>query len=399
MRLAALRALLGPAGQELLQEIMASAPREANFLRHYQTLSRRHPPDLARLALEVAILRGEAAEKFPLAPRMYFTRQALEQATTFEVSSYHAARFASYDRVADLGCSLGGDTLAIAQVSPVIGVDIDPLRLVMAGANLAAAGLAGAAHFVCADLERPLPFASPPGSMALYFDPGRRSGGRRIFSVREYQPPLEAIREWLPRWPSLGVKVSPGVDLDELGEYECELEFVSLRGELKEALLWFGPLRTARRRATLLPGGYTLSAAGPWEAEPPANLAPPGAVLYEPDPAVLRAGLVRNLAEQLHAAQLDPDIAYLTSERLEPTPFARAWDIEAWFPFNLKRLRAYLRQRNVGRVTVKKRGSPLQPEALQRDLRLKGEQERVVILTQMRGQPIVLISNRMAQGG
>jgi hypothetical protein len=61
-------------------------------------------------------------------------------------------------------------------------------------------------------------------------------------------------------------------------------------------------------------------------------------------------------------------------------------------PFNLKKLRAYLRERNVGRVTVKKRGSPLTPEELIAKLKLPGGgEERIVVLTHVRNQPAVLI--------
>jgi len=106
---------------------------------------------------------------------------------------------------------------------------------------------------------------------------------------------------------------------------------------------------------------------------------------------VLRAGLVQHLGAQIGASQLDPDIAYLTADRAVETPFARYWPVEDWLPFSLKRLRAALRERNVGQVVVKKRGSPLQPEALIRDLRLKGDQSRVVFLTHLDGKPIVVI--------
>ncbi|MCK5428558.1 MAG: hypothetical protein KAI94_03755, partial [Anaerolineales bacterium] len=136
-----------------------------------------------------------------------------------------------------------------------------------------------------------------------------------------------------------------------------------------------------------LPGPDTLLPA----PEAPLSVSEPRAYLYEPDPAVLRARLVRTLAVELGASQLDPDIAYLTGDTLKPTPFARVWAVEDWFPFGLKRLRAYLRERGVGRVTVKKRGSPLQPEALIRDLRLKGEAEKVIFLSHLRGRPIVII--------
>jgi hypothetical protein len=156
---------------------------------------------------------------------------------------------------------------------------------------------------------------------------------------------------------------------------------------LKEAPLWFGSLKTTTRRATVLPGPHSLSA----ERQPALPLSEPRAYLYEPDPAVLRAGLVAALGAQLQAAQLDPDIAYLTAGELHPTPFARAWAVVDWFPFGLKRLRAYLREHGIGRVTVKKRGSPIQPEALIRDLRLSGEHERVVFLTHLHGRPVVVI--------
>ena len=91
-----------------------------------------------------------------------------------------------------------------------------------------------------------------------------------------------------------------------------------------------------------------------------------------------------------NAKQLDPEIAYLTADQKTETPFARSWQVEDWMPFQLKRLRTHLRERNVGRVTVKKRGSPLVPEELIQDLRLEGEEEKIVFLTQMKGKPIVI---------
>jgi hypothetical protein len=212
--------------------------------------------------------------------------------------------------------------------------------------------------------------------------------------VRQYQPPLSLVERWLPEYQALGVKVSPGVNLDEIQAYDAEIEFISWNGELKEAVLWFGPLQStppeARFRATLLPGEHTLIAGTPGEL--PERLSRPRAWVYEPDPAILRAGLVRHLGLMLDAYQLDSEIAYLTADSRIDTPFARVWQVEDWLPFQLKRLRAYLRERAVGRVTVKKRGSPLQPEALIRDLRLDGPEGRVLFLTQMRGKPIVVIA-------
>ncbi|MGD8634666.1 MAG: class I SAM-dependent methyltransferase [Anaerolineales bacterium] len=380
-----------------MSDAISLSPREFDFLQHFQTLSRSYPPALAKAALETAILRGEARAKFPFAERLYLTRPALEQATSYPVARYRAKRYAPFARIIDLGCSIGGDTLAFSAFCETIGIERDPLRLAMANANAGACASVGIlshrAVFLLADLEAPLPLAARPDT-ALFFDPARRKAGRRIYSVRQYQPPLSLVERWLPEYQALGVKVSPGVNLDEIQAYDAEIEFISWDGELKEAVLWFGPLQStppeARFRATLLPGEHTLIAGTPGEL--PERLSRPRAWVYEPDPAILRAGLVRHLGLMLDAYQLDSEIAYLTADSRIDTPFARVWQVEDWLPFQLKRLRAYLRERAVGRVTVKKRGSPLQPEALIRDLRLDGPEGRVLFLTQMRGKPIVVIA-------
>jgi SAM-dependent methyltransferase len=391
------QALLSPIGQSAIDEAAALQPREIDFLSHFNLLSRNLPPDLARAALEIAILRDEAAVKFPSAGRMYFTRPAFEQASSLAISTYRAERYRSFTRLADLGCSIGGDTLALAQIAPTVGVDLDALRLAMARANLHALGVDRQADFFQADLEDALPLRPDPG-VGLFFDPARRSASRRAFSVQDYHPPLRIVLNWLRHFPALGVKISPGVDLDEISHYDAEIEFISLRGELKEAVLWFGPLKSARRRAALLPGPNIMESQADYGAQTPLPrerrlpILEPQAYLYEPDPAILRAGLVEELGLQIDAAQLDADIAYLTTEKKVETPFARAWMIEAWFPFQLKRLRQELRARHIGRVTIKKRGSPLQPEELIRQLKLSGDEARVVFLTHLRGKPIVILA-------
>src|SRR5512147_1524835 len=150
---ASFRALLTPPGQEALRTAEALEPREKDFLSDFTQLSRTFPADLARVALETAILRREAAGKFPFAGQMYFTAEALEQASGYEISSYRAERFRPFQKIADLGCSIGGDSLALARIAPCLGIDLDPLRLEIAQANLNALGLGPAAAFIQADFS------------------------------------------------------------------------------------------------------------------------------------------------------------------------------------------------------------------------------------------------------
>jgi hypothetical protein len=384
MNLASLELLHTSAGEAALAEAMALAPDDASFLTCFGRLEKRYPPELARAALQTAILRQRARAKFTLADRMFFVREALEQASSEVVARHRARRFAGLDVVGDFCCGIGGDAIALADRGPIIAVDCDPLRLAMAGHNLHAYGLRERALLIEGDVLR----IDLPCLDGLFVDPDRRSAGRRHLSIDACRPALDALRARLPGDPPLAVKLAPGVSWAELARYNGEAEFVSLDGELKECVLWLGPLRGPARRATLLPGGDSLSADTPAPAPPPSL---PGTYLYEPDPAVLRAGLVSDLALRLDAAPLDPNIAYLTADRTIDTRFARCFVIEAAMPFHLRRLQEYLRQRGVGRVMVSRRGSPIEPDELIRKLKLTGSEVRTVVLTQVQGRPYALV--------
>ncbi|WP_370650072.1 SAM-dependent methyltransferase [Oscillochloris sp. ZM17-4] len=294
--------------------------------------------------------------------------------------------------MADLCCGIGGDALALAAAgATTTAVDRDELRLAMAAANAEALGLSDR----ISTLRRDLLAEGPPDAAAIFCDPGRRAGGRRRFHVDEYEPPLAHILSWRERTPALAVKLAPGVDVAELPA-DCELEFVSLDGDLKEAALWCGPLAQVARRATVLRTDvdgqvqpHTM--ATDQYASPSSFILHPSSFLYEPDPAVIRAGLVTDLAAQIGAAQIDAQIAYLTSTDLVATPLARAWPVIDWQPFGLKRLRASLRALDAGPVTVKKRGSPIDTDALARQLSGDGARPLVVTLTQHLGRPIMII--------
>jgi SAM-dependent methyltransferase len=180
---------------------------------------------------------------------MFFTAEALEQATGEVVARYRADRFGPFVSLADLCCGIGGDTIALSEFWIVTAVDADPLRLAMAEHNLGVYGLRGRAQFLMGDLLK-LPLV--PGE-AAFFDPDRRPDGKRQVSPRRYQPPPDLLRARFPAGFPLGMKMAPAIGWSDIINWDAEIEFISLGGELKECVAWFGPLRTCRRRSTLLP--------------------------------------------------------------------------------------------------------------------------------------------------
>lgn len=385
MDLPTLRVLLAPPGQTALAEAAALVPTDAGFLAAFEKLRKRHPPELAKAALETVLQREKARAKFALAERMVFTREALEQASGEPVSRYRAHRFRQYQSALDLCCGIGADALQLAAAGVrVEAVDADPLRLAMAAANATACGVTDRVRFHLGDvLTVPLPIAE-----AAFVDPSRRETERRVLDPERYQPPLGSVLARFPVGFPLAAKIAPGVAWSDLAKWDAEVEFVSVSGELKECVLWFGPLRTAARRATVLPATATLSAEDSPVEPPPSS---PAGYVFDPDPTVVRAGLVGRLAEQLGAVPVDHGIAFLTGPTAVASPFARNFAVEHAAPFHLGKLRDYLRQRQVGRATLMKRAVELDADDVQRKLKLSGSEHRTVILVRSMGKPWVVV--------
>lgn len=370
-------------GSQCLDEYAHSEVSDSNTLPLLSALRKSLTRAEASAVLTTLRLRKNAEPKFPrFAGDMLFTEAGLQQASHPLVRRYRAGLVESRDTL-DICCGIGSDSLAFAAAGKqVLGLDIDAVRIAIARHNAAAMGVDVA--FQVVDAAR----AMPHGYHCIFFDPGRRDRqGRRIRHVEHYQPPLSLVRSW--QADEILIKLSPAVDLRQLASYGGQVEFISTNGQLTEALLWLHR-PAAPPCATLLTdtGEHHLTAS----RAATTKIASPKAWLFEPDPAVLRAGLVQALARQLNAAMLDATIAYLTMARRAETPWGRYWKILDWMPFQLKRVRRYLIERGVGRVTVKKRGFAMSPEALIARLRLRnGDEERVLVATRHRGKPIIVV--------
>jgi len=386
-----LHALLSDEGQRLLLRAERAYDEQADALAVGTRLRRDHDPDLVAAALSQVELRRRAAAKLgPDAARMYLTPDALEQATTRGVAAHRAARLAAHGSssggcadgpgsLVDLGCGIGADLVALARAGlRVTGVERDPLRAAMARANLAALGLPGEVFEAGAE------DVDLSGYDLVFADPARRNARGRVFDPAEHSPPWSFV-ERLLRHTDACVKVSPAVP-HRLVPDGVEAEWVSEHGQVKEAALWSGALASVPRRATVLPDGATMTA-----TDARAEVGPVGGFVHEPDGAVIRAGLVGELAERLGAHLLAPKVAYLSSDRPAATPLARSFAVVESLPYREKALRAALRARDVGPLTIKKRGVDVTPEVLRRRLGLRGSRPATIVLTRTGGSATALL--------
>lgn len=372
MDLETFQRLMTPEGQALLADVAQHAGVESDLALGTR-LRTQFPPDLVAAAVTQNHLRGKAVTKFgDDAAQLYFTHDALEQSTRGAVAAHRAQRLAGSGAtsIVDLGCGIGGDLIAFARAGLAVrGVETDPVRAAIAQANLDALGLAGT-------VETGDALSTTIGTEEVAFvDPARRNAKGRTWSVADLQPPWRWVTELLQG--RAVAKVMPGIAHDEVPR-GVEAEWVSERGDLVEACLWGAPFASTRRRATALPSHTTLTASG----APPA-IADVGAHLYEPDDAVIRAGVVSELAEQIGGWLPDPQIAYVSSDQRAATPLARGFTVIGELPYREKQLKAALRARRIGTLTVKKRGVDVVPDQLIKRLRLDGPNTATVIMTRV----------------
>jgi SAM-dependent methyltransferase len=387
--------LLSPEGLRLLDSLPPYRS-EKDVLRMVTDLRKQgHSPGLVAAVLTQAKLRKKAVGKFgEFASRMLFTEAGLEQATRLSVAARHAGRFraAGLNRIADLGCGIGGDALALAALElEVTAVEADEVTAAIAAFNLAPFPSATVEHGRAEDV-------SLRAIDGVFLDPARRTAGHtdtdRLTDPDDYTPSLGFAYE-LATGRSVGLKLGPGFDRDLIPS-TAEAQWVSADGQVVELGLWFGALaRSGIRRAALVLRGDEANELTAEADSEDAETGELGEYLYEPDGAVIRARLIGDLARRLDGRMLGDGIAYITADEPIPTPFAAGFRVLETLPFAEKDLKKALRARGIGTLEIKKRGVDVDPAALRTRLKLSGDRPATLILTRVAGRHTALLAERV----
>ncbi len=339
------------------------------------------PKKVAEALGELRALRRRATYKFTHGLDMYFTKPLLEQASSEGVARYRARRFADagIKRVFDPCCGMGSDSIALAEAGlEVLATDRDEVALHFAETNAAIHGQDGI-RFEVADCTETM-----PDQGAIFIDPARRRGSRRIMDPKDWSPEPDRVREMLEGRPAAGLKLSPATDLDvllELFPQPQEIELISLKGEAKETVFWYGSLAgKVERRATTLPDEATYCGA----ADPHADTGEIGAYLYDPDPSLVRSGLLGAFAREHGLHNLDPEIGYLSGDKVVDTPFLAGFTVLGHEALDPRKMRKLMREHKVGRLQIRKRGIAERPATLEQRFLPKAYGDRSLTLVATR---------------
>jgi hypothetical protein len=374
----------------------AAAEVDPARVQDVERLRRSWPAELVSIALELARARANARSKFPEAGTMYADPVGVEMASSAEVAQHKAGRFdvAGTARVLDLCCGIGGDAMALCRrPCDVHAYDHDPIRAWMCAHN--AGCEASTADVTMLDVR----------DAWVHLDPSRRTGqGRRVQTIDDFEPGRGYIERCLHEARGAAVKLGPGVDIEDLRRPSAsEVEFISERGTLVQAVVWSRELVRAAGcvTATQCPAG--LSFTGTPQLDVPLwHDDAPGQHVYVADPALERSGtsmetpgsLLGAFAKSMDLYEMHPGLGLLTSNESIESLWLRRYDVRAAMSWKEKRVRAWLREHDAGEVTIKTRARVVDPDVWSTRLTGSGGTPYVVFIVRLGLRNVAWITDR-----
>lgn len=366
--------------------------------------------DLVAAAMTQSRLRSRGTEKFgDFAAGMLFTADGLEQATRLAIAARHAHRYAvaGVREVHDLGCGLGADAMAFAGLDLAVhAVDADDTTARVAAVNLRHWPSARVTHGLAEDVR--LPPADDRVDVGLWLDPARRVRGvadvsgrtKRVFSLDAISPSWSQVLAFAEQVPATGAKLSPAFPHGSVPR-GAEAQWTSWQGEVLECAVWWGPLVASTGRTAAVCTASSTAVVTERDAAEGVDhpvlrsVTEMGDWLYEPDRAVIRAGLTGALVSAVDGVELASGVGYVTSGVSRDLPWARRFRVVEAMPLSTKRLARWLRDAGHDRVTIKKRGVTLDADVLRRQLKMtgrgKGGSEATLVLTRVGGSQVAVV--------
>ena len=398
------------------QYISAHAEDDVSYLALHP--SKDPQVDMA-MALQQIAGRQKAKEKLPewyATEGIHYPKKvSMEQCSSTQTAEYKAS-LVQGDSFADFSGGFGVDTVAFAKKFTK-GWYVEPQQelceIFQHNCNILDINNV---EIINGTMEENLAAIGPVDM--IYLDPSRRDmHGRRVVSLTDCTPNLP---EWksalLERCNILMVKLSPMIDiyqtLRDLPETYA-VHVVAVEGECKEVVFLLkrnemvnGNCRDAARRVsttdpTIMAVDINKTTTSHVETTleterttPPRIATELGAYLYEPNAAVMKAGIFNPLAQQFQVAKLAKSTNLFTSNELHEDFPGRVFRIEAMHEFHPRKTAKDLSHLTSASIAV--RNFPLTTEELRKTLKTKdGNGTYLFGCTLWNGSKVILQTNKI----
>jgi hypothetical protein len=368
-------------------------------------LARRGAADIPlRACVEQVDCRQKARRKLPsLSDSGFLFEPTALQQCSGEATARYKATVLTGRRLLDLTAGLGIDSLHFARsFARVDTCEANPVLSALFRVNFHTLGVANVSHH-SGDAVAYLHAAAADGYDWIYIDPSRRQGDRRIVDLRYCEPDVTVLEPLLlSRAAQVCIKASPAFDISRsvsIFKALREVRVVSVDGECKELLLFLsrsptgsGPLIKAvliSRETGGAPRVFTMASSGGQESNKALYSHEIDSYFFDPDAAIIKAGMVDHLAGILGVQKVGRGSSYLTAPFLPPSFPGRAFEVVAWMPWQRRVVADYCRQQRIGAAVLARRDFPLSPEKIRAMLGLaEGDREYLFFTRISSGEPL-----------
>jgi len=343
-------------------------------------------PYLLRAVAEQISCREKLRVKQPRFAQLgaFVESSVLEQSTPQEVAEYRSTMM-SGDSLCDCTGGLGVDTLALAhRFNQVVFCEIDPARALLFTYNSSRFGTTNCTVHVGDSMA----FLRNSSGVYdwLFIDPARRDGsGKRFISLENCLPDVigEAVllRE---KSENIAIKISPAFDISMIYKQfeDCSrIVVVSLYGEVREIMVTIeSNVPVQAIRAVILGKNQTeiLDDDGFGDLEVATTSK---RWLFEPDPAIIKAGLVDTLGRKYGLVRWSGTGIFLCGDEVISDFPGRQFEIIRIVPWQRKEIGRYLKEKKIFSSTVIRRDFPLTPEEIRALYKLQESDSQFLIFT------------------
>jgi len=344
-------------------------PADVININNIEKLLKQYPEKPIRQLLTLKKLQKQASNRIKESTNFIFTIKGVQQSSSTLLAEYHSKKMEHFETVADLCCGNGIDLHHIAVgKKQVWAVDFDKETLLAAKYNNSKHKNIKYLKIIAQDFTKKVE--------AIFIDPDRRSGKRRLVEAEDLSPSLSEVLEMQKITPNILVKLSPAMDYKNLYiSVDHSWEFISENGELKEILLCLGMFAQKRNKAVLLPKKVELIA-----NNEKIDVSKIKKYLLEPDVAIIRAGMVQDLGALFNANLIDEHLALLTFPEEIYSDYFKTYEVIDEINFNRKLLQKYLREKSIGKLVIKTRGFNQSVEQFRKKIKLTGEKSALMFI-------------------
>lgn len=353
-----------------------------------------------RAIAEQIELRKKAIRKFPeLSDKdIIYEKKSFEQSSS-EITAKFKHGLISGGKIIDLTGGMGIDAFYLAEnFKEYHYCDIDNLTCKIFGYNLGIIGNSGNIEIHNADsIEKLKEF---PGKYFdwIYVDPDRRAGGKRSVDLNYCSPDLPGnVDLFRAKSKKMMVKLSPAFDLTEAKRLFADLSqyiVVSVENECKEVLLiidYEHPENDILITAAVLNGDEVKLIKSYQKEIPGRNVSAVMKYFFEPDPAIIKAGLTQSLAGQLKLSFVNNEVDFLTGETLQEDFSGRSFIIKTVLEFKPETVKKYLKENGIIKANIAKRAFPITVDEFRNKFKLKEGGEDYLFLTKNNRNELVIV--------